>query len=281
MRVISTWLFDPWLSGHTQGWSRTVDMLAAMRASAALAQRRLGNITVYTNSASAPWIRRILPGVELITSHDDAYKFVGPEFYSWCKLWTWRLQTQTFLHIDLDFLVGHEWPTVPASAALLGQWWENVNDPRAQGFYNWKDESEDLALPASLLNIDASAPALNTGCFQCCDLAFVRDYVDTVEDLFKINATSRLSLSVPTLEQHVLGMMIQKQKIKCAVMIGTDQKYMPINNQFIHFLGRRWKDRALPLANSVLSEVLDSWINPDLAAVAADLDAQRRQYQAP
>lgn len=277
MKIISTWLFDPWLSGHTQGWRRTVDMLAAMRASSSLAQRRLGSIAVHTNSLSAPWLKRILPGVELIVSHDDSHRFMPTNFYSWCKLWTWRLQTQPFLHLDLDFLVGHQWPTRSVTQPLLGQWWENVTDTKAQDFYDWHQHGADLALPAGLLDIDPAAPALNTGCLQCRDLVFMRDYVETVEDLVKINAADQLPVTVPTLEQHVLGMMIQRRGIECAVLIGPDEKYMPVNNQFIHFLGRRWKDRDLPLANSVLSQTLDSWIDAELLQVAQALERCRSQ----
>lgn len=275
MRIISTWLFDPWFDGDTQGWRHTVDMLAAMRAAVSLAQQRCGEITVYTNSRSRPWLQMILPEVRIEVTHDQAHESVPAQFYSWCKLWTWRLQTQEFLHIDLDFLLGPKWLLPSDSTMLLGQWWEDVLDPRARGFYDWHSRSSNLSLPANLQHIDPNAPALNTGCFMARDPDFVRDYVDTVESLVTNNPGPALCLGVPTLEQHVLGMMIRQRGLDCQVLIPPMQKYMPVNNQFIHLLGRRWKNRDLPLAASVLSAVLDSWIDDDLRALARRLDAQR------
>lgn len=274
MKLISTWLFDPWLEGKSSGWKYTVDMLAAMRATAALAKQRHSDITIYTNSRSAAWLRQILPGIELVVSHDDAHRSVPEEFYSWCKLWTWRLQTEEFLHIDLDFLLGPEWKMPAESTVLMGQWWEDVRDSRAKGFYNWSD-STNLSLPSDLAVFDPAAPALNTGCFMCRDLGFVRNYVDIVEKLVEHNRNNALQLTVPTLEQHTLGMMIHRQNLPCEVLIAPDQQYLPINNQFIHFLGQRWKNRELPLAASVLKQVLDSWIDPELMALARRLDSRR------
>lgn len=276
MKLISTWLFDPWFEGRSTGWKNTVDMLATMRAAVGLAKRRCGDITIHTNSRSEPWLRQILPGTDIVVSHDDAHRDVNPDFYSWSKLWTWRLQSEEFLHIDLDFLMGPDWKMPDETAVIMGQWWEDVQDPRAQGFYDWQQNSTALKLPSELLALDGTAPALNTGCFLCRDLEFVNYYVDVVEKLLEKNHSNALPLTVPTLEQHILGMLIRQHDLPCSVLIGPSDEYRPVNNQFIHFLGKRWKNRDLPLSGSVLSSVLDSWIDSDLAALARRLDSRRR-----
>lgn len=277
MKVISTWLFDPWLDGQIRSWTHTVDMLATMRAAAGLAQRRYGNFTVYTNSRSEPWLRQILPTATVIVSHDSAHQSVPVEFYSWCKLWTWRLQNQEFLHIDLDFLFGPSWVDSPVETAILGQWWEDTSDQRARGYYNWQDLHSRLTLPPELVDLDPSAPAINTGCLAVRDLKFINTYVTAVEQLIDTNPglfAEHLSITVPTIEQHLLGMLLHKHNIPTNVLIQPNQAYEPINNQFIHFLGVRWKNRNLPLANSVLSQTIDTWITPELHGIAGKLDQQ-------
>ncbi len=277
MKIISTWLFDPWLQGRVQSWRHTVDMLAAMRATAGLARRKYGNFTVYTDRNSEPWLREILPDCDILVGPSLAYHGVNHRFYSWGKLWTWRQQTQEFLYIDLDFLIGPAWPQQFADAMIVGQWWEPVDDVRARSFYNWQQASSDLILPEEFRDLDATAPAINTGCLLVRDIEFVQKYVDAVKNLMTVNESAfadELPITVPSLEQHVLGMMLKKYHINSDVLIQPDQKYVPVNNQFIHFLGRRWKNRDLPLTQSILARTLDSWITQELQDIAQRLNKQ-------
>lgn len=259
-----------------------MDMLAAMRASAGLAQRRYGNFTVHTNSRSEPWLREILPQADIVVSHDNVYLGVNPAFLGWSRLWTWRQQTSEFLHIDLDFLLGPAWQDAGSDVAVMGQWWEDTTDPRLAGYYDWQANHARLKLPTDLLDLDASAPAINTGCLWVRNTAFIQIYVDAVERLMQHNHSmfsDSLPLTAPTLEQHILGMLLQKHSVIADVLIQTDQEYRPINNRFIHFLGPRWKNRELPLAQSVLARTLDSWVTPEISDIARRLDQEHARAQ--
>ena len=252
-------------------------MLAAMKATATIAKKKYGNFAVYTDSSSEYWLAQIMPDMEICVVDTAVFDQHDTAFYSKCKIFTYLKQTDAFLHLDLDFLLGPEWNLdLLDKHSLVGQWWEDVNDARAALYYNWSSESTTLTLPENMHSVDANAPALNTGCLWVKDIEFIHQYANTVLHLVDQNYQAGIhALSVPTLEQHVLGMLIKKFNIATGVLIQPDEPYLPVNNRFIHFLGKRWKNRNLPLADSVLSQVLNSWIDQDLQDLAIRLNRQR------
>lgn len=272
MNVVSTWCFSHWFTQNPPAWRHTVDMLATMRACAALAVKKFRNFSVYTDQDSQTWLQKILPTTNIILLSDYRADHELDFFYSRPKLFTYLEQKDQFLHIDLDFLIGPQWPLFEKKLDLVGQWWEPVLDHRAAGFYNWHEHVNELEMPQSLQNLNADSPALNTGCLLVQNLEFIQTYATAVNDLVANNVSKIKNVTVPAIEQHVLGMLINKYSIKCSTLISANQPYDPINNQFIHFLGRRWKNRDLPLSQSVMEKTIDSWISPDLEHIANELD---------
>jgi hypothetical protein len=277
MHIISTWSFRPWLANCTHRWTRTVDMLAAMRAAAQQALRHDAGFSVYTDSASEPWLRRIMPKANLILAHDRAFAQVNFTFWAWPKILTYGLQTQPYQHIDLDFILGPAWQEPARDAAVVIQCWEDLTHARMSKFYNFSVLWPLYRIPA-VLDCDFESPrrAANMGCVIMRDMAFNRDYVTAVTELVMNNLDQlncREALTMSSIEQETLGIMLDARPDLMVSALNTMQE-PPVNNAWMHFVGW-WKNRSNPPADHLQSQFLSPLITPELEQIAHELDAAR------
>jgi len=281
MRIISTWSFRPWLANCTHHWTRTVDMLAAMRASARQALRHDPEFTVYTDSASEPWLRRIMPGANLQTVHDQAFSGVNFTFWAWPKILTYGLQHEPYMHIDLDFLIGPAWQEPDPTAQVVIQCWEDLSHPKMSRFYNLSTLWPLYRIPP-VLDCDFNSPrrAVNMGCLIMRDMDLNEIYVTAVRDLVLNNVDQlncREALTMSSIEQETLGIILDSRPdIRVAALNSMQEP--PVNNAWMHFVGW-WKNRANPPADYIQSKFLTPLITPELEQIAHGLDSAR--YKGP
>ena len=275
MNVISTWTFRPWLDGHRGPWPNTESMLAVMKASMNCAARAYESVTVYTDELSLPILTKLAPKINFEIKLNHAFDKIPTSYWAWSKIITYSLQTQPFLHFDLDFLFARPLKSSFFDCNVLIQWWEK---PGNLGFYNLSEVYNLYKIPQQLATDQLDQIySPNLGCFYINDLDFNRIYVETVFELVDSNQDLLVSnpVTMCSLEQQVLGILLYKNTDIRVQTLLPKQSLIPITNDFIHFVGEIKDRTSLPEIQELHERVLDTWITDSVKQIAQDLDNQK------
>jgi hypothetical protein len=293
---IATWCFAPYFKKENTQWRDEIDMWACAKASLESVYDLYGvKVKLYTDSLGMEIFPMLTDKVELINAHDNVYDDVPEGLWAWAKIETYKLQTEPYIHIDLDFILKKKLPEDFFAGDLAGQvieltdrpipTYDNLGREVWYGVYNLPIIGTNYELPSMYMRplINTFYP-LNVGILVMNNMEVNKIYLDTVQEFLDNNrllinynyktfgVDSIISMAV--LEQQTLGILIKDMKLDCRTLLPNGD----LSNQsevFITFCGEGFKWNMGFLAD-LRAKYLDKYKGDDVQLVVNKLNQIRK-----
>lgn len=265
MKPIASFTFKPFLEGKSTGWLSTEHFLACCKASVQAVNDLFGRPTLYVDSIGEHVFKMIGIEADYEVVYDGVHDRVDSGLWAYCKLLTFRAQTQPYMHFDLDFI----WTKKPDKSWFdcdIGcQWYEDLSRT-PKGYENMWHMGYDLILkqehyeltPMYMFPYINQIKAICTGVLVMNDMDLNKRWMDEVHEFIEINIESinnpETQIHSCVVEQQSLGLLARDKKVNLLVTNETEQLATPHNDYFTHYMGPVWKKGT---DNQFLNELRD------------------------
>ena len=100
---VSTFVAEPWVKKQGNAWISEEVMLATMRASVESVNNHYGvRPIIFADTVGAGIIKRLNLPCDVEVAHDGLFMGITTRFWALTKIATYGLQSQPFVHFDLD-----------------------------------------------------------------------------------------------------------------------------------------------------------------------------------
>ena len=287
MNYIASFTFKPFLEGKSTGWLDTEHFLGCCKASVQAVNRLFGRPTLYVDSIGKRVFEMIGIEADYEVVFDGVHDRVDSGLWAYCKLLTFKAQTEPYMHFDLDFI----WTKKPDPSWFdcdVGcQWYEDLSRT-PDGYENMWHMGYNLIMlqehyeltPMFMFPYINQIKSICTGVLVMNDMDLNKRWMDEVHEFIEINLESinnpQTQVHSCVVEQQSLGLLAADKKVNLLMDTSGEQLATPYCDYFTHYMGPVWKRGT---QHSFLNQLRDEQIGVHIDDAVRDaarwLEAQR------
>lgn len=282
---------EPFFASTSTGWVKDEYVIASMLSS--LDHIKQIGITpkVYCDKITKDILGELIDGVELYDVHTDLFvrDNVPKEFWAYPKMKTYQLQTEPYVHFDLDFIFKRKLNDKWFECDLLCQVWEYplLLDIEHDGMifrdiYN-KDHLEEHWEWSEWWNKPnfSKQRALNVGILGMQNMELNREYCDLTFDWLDMNRDNLFEKpkKIPfscVFEQQALAILAKEKRCKVKTLQNSSCDDPPSTDEFTHFVGSTYKkDSSFEGVIQLRNQLIDPYVTDDVIKITKELIKKR------
>lgn len=163
----------------TAGFKTKSDFLSCAKESVAGARLSFNRIELYTDESGKDILNELLPLFDkvIIVVVSEVYNF----FFAYMKFQAYKLQTEPFIHLDLDFVLKEKLPENILESELLVEFEEFYKYYKEIGYQYLQNSKDPLKSVRKYFSKPVKNPyARCTGIFGSSNIGIIQSYVNDV-----------------------------------------------------------------------------------------------------
>ena len=252
MRYIATWSMTPYINGSGTGWIRDEQLFASMVTSIRRARKWLGvKPIIYTDTFTATVLRDLTDDAEINEELEGIYENDGVPhtMWSYSKIKTLSLQTEPYVHFDLDLFFRKPLDDKLMEGDLLIQCYDVLellerNVPESfPELYNYHT-IKDLYVWNGFWDRDWNQhDGANLGILGMNNMELHNRYIEEIMGWIDVNrdALNRHPAHIPDptfFEQQPMVVLAEEMGLDVRTVFPNSIEYPPICPSYAHFVGQ-------------------------------------------
>lgn len=258
-------------------------MLASALATTQRVSKFYERPTLYTDDMGAEVFEYLGIDADIQVTHNEIFDTVPESIWAYPKLVTYSMQTEPYLHYDLDFIIKKPFPRKWFNADVGVQWFEDATaDIDSMKYvYNFNKYHHHYRNADELLYDPNHARAFCTGVLYMNNMELNKEYCDTVlkfiaDNIDVFNTENELHSCV--LEQQVLSDKVDKYSMRATALKEWVPRAVPETKHFVHFMGSTWKKSTdYEYVNNARIKYFGSFIDDKVRKLAAHIDHLKQE----
>lgn len=221
LRYIASWSFLPYISKPR--WPSATLFLLAAKAALRSVNSVLGKKPiVYTDHIGLKVFKHLDVNAEFINMHDDLLTNGNPKYFAFSKLNTYLVQTEPFVHFDLDIMFNRNFEHRYIDYDIVGMCPEEVTDTNQRcGTHEFVYVNNEINSKYQLtgpFNVDSLSgiPVPNCSVLYMRDMDFLQKYVIESKRVYTQNTDIEdITYCWDAIaEQQVLGILAKRHNMR-------------------------------------------------------------------